>query len=141
MKLLTPEILVNEITYESRCVTHAVSIIRSTVSLVKATFFFCRTCRKILNTLNKLEKLRCESCDKICFSSLIPAMKDVIKAGQTLITLQEQARYPSFVIRMEKNFIADIENKIENYFIAVDQEIRDLAFSVEKKMNQIHAIR
>lgn len=141
MKSLTPEILIDEIANESRYITHAVSIAQSTASLIKATFIIFRACWKMLNTLNKLEKMRCESCDKICFSSLIPVMEDGIKAIQTLTDLQRQARYPSFVVQIENNLIADIESKIENYRIAIDREIKDLAFSVEKKMNQKYAIR
>ncbi|MCL5022446.1 MAG: hypothetical protein M1497_03605 [Nitrospirae bacterium] len=97
--------------------------------------------QRLLRSMKKMDAL-CYRCDANCdvtfeFKS---KLENVVTTWNEVIRRKEQTKFPQFVLRWENNVVEQFEDKLENYWIASDIEIKELAHSISEKMNQ-HALR
>ncbi|MDR4498438.1 MAG: hypothetical protein MRK02_11030 [Candidatus Scalindua sp.] len=66
-------------------------------------------------------------------------LEEIAKGFYYIKDTKEKLGFPRFLLKLESVIIEKIEDKIENYWIASDKEIRDLSLSISKKINKINA--
>lgn len=145
MGTVSIETLVSKIHAQGVTIVHRVEDVLSMPGNYFSLLWF--TCRlvfslaRILSVLKTFETQRCEQCDKFCFSDITPSLEEIVRYGNKLIELQKKNSVPSLLLSIEKHLFGEIQNKVENYWIASDTEIKSLASAIEKKMNKTYAIQ
>lgn len=110
-----------------------------TSDLIRSLFFILLS-KRLLKIMNKLEA-HCYNCDIKCDTTFdfTSQLEKLVSTWKGVIEKKEQINLPQFILRWESNMLEQFEDKLENYWIASDKEIKELAHSIAKKVNQ-HAL-
>ena len=115
----------------------SISISVSKSSIFARSIALILLSRGLLKRLNKIESA-CSHCAATCNADFDfrADLERVVTAWDGVILKKEKVRFPNFILRHEKNLLEEFENKLENYWIASDKEIKELAHSVSEGLNQ-----
>ncbi|MCR4291261.1 MAG: hypothetical protein NUV76_00120 [Candidatus Kuenenia sp.] len=143
MRATSYEELLNAISTKSEVtnkVIRAVYPANSFFRIAKCSFVLIRGCISMLRKLEKMD-VYCNVCDTFCRNDLVVSLKRLVEAGDLLISLQNKVKFPHFIIRIEDYYLGKLEDKIENYMIAADPEIRELVKALGGKINKRNALQ
>jgi hypothetical protein len=122
------------------------SLNKSIVASVAISSVFVRTFvlifwgHRLLKSMNKIDAY-CFECSEECDNDFEfkTGLEKTTQSWNEALIKKEQIRFPKTIIKWEKNILEEFENKIENYWLASDKEIRDLSNSISEKMKKRHA--
>jgi len=109
------------------------AVIFNTIKLRFLTYKFIRDCRKLEMMLMQ------NDCPGTCknfkesFLQLIPILSEAAEKERCLLQNITEINIPGFLVKMHEDMLADYEDLVENFSIAVDDEIRDLVSTVSGK--------
>lgn len=107
-------------------------------SVLIRSLFLILLSKRLLKIMNKLEA-HCYNCDIKCDTTFdfTSQLEKLVRTWKGVI--EKKDNLPQFISRWENNMLEQFEDKLENYWIASDKEIKELAHSITKKVNQ-HAL-
>jgi hypothetical protein len=93
-----------------------------------------KSANSILDIISKLEKERCDNCSTKCDSDIkgyLSKMVDGITSANSILGKSSGTKYlmPYFT-----KVLADYENKLENYWIATDNEVKEFAMKLSARI-------
>lgn len=120
----------------------AMSLQMSFVENTIKNFYLLFVTWNLVRTLTKIEEKSCMECDIECDIDFdITKLESIAKGFNDIKEHQRVLGLPSPLIKLESVIIHKIENKIENYWIGSNKEIKDLALSISNKINsKVNAI-
>lgn len=111
--------------------------ITSTVTSLKVkaimTLYFLKLYFNI-KTLEKLEQTCFKECNN-CTSNITDNLKSLISSMKAISNHMKKLNFSSFYLKINEYFIEEFENKLENYEIASDSDIKDLFNELHLKLN------
>lgn len=111
-------------------------------SILARSLIFLLLSHRLLRSMKKMESL-CFRCSANCDVSFdfTKKLENIVNTWNDVIHKKEQVNFPKLVLRWENEVLEQFENKLENYWIASDKEIKELTHSISEKLNQHHALR
>ncbi|MFQ5715372.1 MAG: hypothetical protein ACE5GU_15215 [Candidatus Scalinduaceae bacterium] len=126
---------------ELKALAIAISLPASIIDLIIKCLYQIYVIRSILKTVDKLIKYKCIDCDYECNFEIKKDLETIVKSMKSSKELKEEVWFiPSLVTKLEGRTIEELEDKIENYWIASDKEIKELTNSISSKIKKMHAI-
>lgn len=95
---------------------------------------------RLLKNLNKVDDA-CFKCVDVCdkdFNFRINLEK-MVRSWDNALQKKAQIKFPKTILKWETNLLEKFENKIENYWISSDKEVKELTRSISEKLNR-HAL-
>ena len=131
---------ISDIRYRLEALSKAISISASVLDMLKRYTNQCYVIRDMLKTIKKIVE----------FSNHEYNYKDILEIKEDLefisINLKhskevaEQHWLFSSVVKIQKRTLDELDDVIENFAIASDQEIQELSYSISNKIKQEYAI-
>lgn len=136
--------LTAKISADSEVVTSlgkSVSVSLSLSSVFMRSLFLIILSKRLLKSINKMEEF-CFKCSITCDTTFDfkHNLERIVSVWNEVVRKKEQTKkFPRFVLQWENNILEQFENKLENYWIASDKEIKELSRSISEKLNK-HAL-
>lgn len=96
--------------------------------------FIYKSVNSILDIISKLEKERCDKCSIKCNTDIKGYLSKTVDNLTTMNSILEKSPGVKYLMPYFTKVLADCENKLENYWIATDSEIKDLAMKLSAKI-------
>ena len=139
MRTYSDTMLTKELAYNIQrtgLLLEGVSLRMSFVELTVKNFYLLFATWKLVRSLTKMEKRSCVECDIECNTYInIAGLESIVKDFKAAKEHLRVLGLPSLLLKLESVIIHKIENKVENYWISSDKEIKELALSISNKIN------
>lgn len=135
LKALTEKVSADSDIVASLGKSISISVSKSSIFTLSMVLIFLS--RRLLKYLNKIESA-CSHCATTCSVDFDfkTDLERVVTAWDKVILKKEKVNFPKFILKHEKDLLEEFENKLENYWIASDKEIKELAHLVSEGLNQ-----
>lgn len=118
----------------------SVAISVSYSGVLMRSLFIILLGHRLLKNMNKLDAA-CFKCVDICDKdfNFKTNLEKMVSSWNEAIQKKTQIKFPKTVLRWETNLLEQFENKLENYWITSDKEVKELTHSISEKLNK-HAL-
>ncbi|MBA4348539.1 MAG: hypothetical protein C0415_00920 [Thermodesulfovibrio sp.] len=119
----------------------SVAVSMSFSSVFIRSLFLVILSHRLLKSMNRMESA-CFTCNINCNITFDfkNKLEEIVTTWDEVIKNKEQINFPKLILRWENDLLEQFENKLENYWIASDKEIKDFAHSISDKLNK-HALQ
>lgn len=139
MTTITHDMLERKIAAESGEMQSLCSALTLPLSFVDAmirTLYLLYASRRVVKALDQMEELHCLECDGACgfgFRERVALARDCLTM---LLEKENEMQLPFFPRRAFRGVVERLDDKLENYGIAADQDIRDLLGELNEKLDR-----
>jgi hypothetical protein len=99
--------------------------------------------KKLFRQYNKMEAYCITCTKKEC--NRIPEVKSHLEKSvermKLILKKLQKKKYPKIIIRIQQHLINELQNKLEDYIIASDEEINILATQITEKITKGHGLQ
>lgn len=139
MTTITHDMLERKIAAESgemQSLCAALTLPLSFIDGMIRTVYLLYASRRVVKALDQMEELHCLECDGACgfgFRERVAQARDCLTM---LLEKENEIQLPFFPRRAFHGIVERLDDKLENYEIAADQDIRDLLGELAHKMDR-----
>jgi hypothetical protein len=119
-----------------------IHIQQNRLSIIGRTLHLAYFTKRYLRHIQKLENMTM-TCSRECsrlreYQSIVKEnLSYIVEQEQSIIPSLEKINMPNVIVNLHKNILDQYEDKLENYFIATDDEIQELTARISEKMKSV----
>lgn len=138
--------LVNQISLESDKIAAIFNSMRDTLNkwqVIPRLLYVIYISKRLLNKLDKIEEAGCIKCPGSQCSykkDFATKLSSVVGYMHIMIERNRKFGYPNLILNLQQNLIYDFEDKVENFTLASDIEVEQLALNIADRINKGHGI-